>query len=67
MKTEAKEKKEKLAITPEEARVIAKEAYVYGFPVVDNYRVQYSYFINKKDPEYKGAWNEMKTNNHGSY
>ena len=26
-------------ITPGEARAIAKEAYVYGFPVVDNYRM----------------------------
>jgi hypothetical protein len=23
---------------------IAKEAYIYGFPMVDNYRVQYEYF-----------------------
>jgi len=23
------------AVTPEEARAIAKEAYIYGFPVVD--------------------------------
>ena len=27
------------AVTPEQARAIAKEAYVYGFPMVDNYRV----------------------------
>jgi hypothetical protein len=24
------------ALTPEEARAIAKEAYIYGFPLVDN-------------------------------
>jgi hypothetical protein len=47
------------AVTPEQARAIAKEAYVYGFPMVDNYRVQYSYFVNKDDPEYKGGWNEI--------
>ena len=40
-------------------RAIAKEAYVYGFPMVDNYRVMYSYFVNKQDPEYKGGWNEI--------
>jgi hypothetical protein len=45
------------AVTPEQARAIAKEAYVYGFPMVDNYRVQYAYFVNKQDPEYKGDWN----------
>ena len=46
-------------VTPEQARAIAKEAYVYGFPMVDNYRVLYSYFVNKEDPEYKGGWNEI--------
>jgi hypothetical protein len=45
--------------TPEQARVIAKEAYIYGFPMVDNYRVQYAYFVNKENPEYKGGWNEV--------
>jgi hypothetical protein len=47
------------AVTPEQARAIAKEAYIYGFPLVDNYRVQYAYFVNKQDPEYKGGWNEI--------
>jgi len=47
------------AVTPEQARAIAKEAYIYGFPMVDNYRVMYSYFVNKQDPEYKGGWNEI--------
>ena len=44
---------------PRQARAIAKEAYIYGFPMVDNYRVQYAYFVNKQDPEYKGGWNEI--------
>ncbi|ADT99009.1 MULTISPECIES: DUF1254 domain-containing protein [Mycolicibacterium] len=47
------------AVTPAEARAIAKDAYVYGFPLVDNYRVQYSYFVDKEDPEYKGGWNQI--------
>ena len=46
-------------VTPEQARAIAKEAYTYGFPMVDNYRVQYTYFVDKQDPEYKGGWNEI--------
>jgi hypothetical protein len=46
-------------VTPEQARAIAKEAYVYGFPMVDDYRVMYSYFVNKEDPEYKGDWNQI--------
>lgn len=32
-----------LAISAREARAIAKEATIYGFPLVDNYRIQYSY------------------------
>src|ERR1700677_2261915 len=46
-------------ITPEEARAIAKEAYIYGEPIVDNYRVQYAYFVDTKNPEYKAPWNHI--------
>lgn len=45
--------------TAEQARAIAKEAYIYGFPMVDSYRIQYSYFINPQSPEYKGPWNQV--------
>ncbi|HEV7474504.1 MAG TPA: DUF1254 domain-containing protein [Pyrinomonadaceae bacterium] len=48
------------AVTPEEARAIAKEAYIYGFPMVDNYRVQYAYFVEASNPEYKAPWNQIK-------
>ena len=44
-------------LTPAEARVIAKDAYIYGFPIVDSYRIQYAYFVDRSDPEYKGGWN----------
>ena len=47
------------ALTPNEARKIAKEAYVYGFPIVDNYRVSHSYFVDRKSPEFKAPWNEL--------
>ena len=47
------------AVNPQDARAIAKEAYVYGFPIVDDYRVMYSYFVNRDDPEYKGGWNQI--------
>jgi hypothetical protein len=46
-------------IAPDEARAIAKDAYIYGFPLVDNYRIQYSYFVDRNDPEFKGAWNQV--------
>lgn len=44
-------------ITPVRARELAKEAYIYGFPLVDGYRVQYAYYVDKANPEYKGDWN----------
>lgn len=47
------------ACTPEEAREIAKEAYIYGNPMVDNYRIQYAYFVDKQSPEYKAPWNQI--------
>src|SRR6266404_8038739 len=46
-------------VTPAEARAIAKEAYIYGFPLVDNYRIQYGYFVDTKNPEYKAPWNQI--------
>ena len=41
------------AITPADARAIAKEAYIYANPMVDNYRIFYGSFVNEQDPEYK--------------
>ncbi|TNF43358.1 MAG: DUF1254 domain-containing protein [Epsilonproteobacteria bacterium] len=49
----------KSTVTPEEARAIAKEAYIYANPIIDNYRVMYTSFLNTKDPDYKGPWNQV--------
>jgi hypothetical protein len=46
-------------LTPGEARAIAKEATIYGFPLVDNYRVQYSYFVDRNNPDFKAPWNVL--------
>src|SRR3954447_20982133 len=46
-------------VSPAEARTIAKEAYIYGFPIVDSYRIQHAYFVDTKNPEYKGPWNQL--------
>lgn len=46
-------------LTDQQIRAIAKEAYIYGFPMVDNYRIQYSYFVDTDNPEYKGSWNQV--------
>jgi hypothetical protein len=47
------------SVTPAEARAIAKEAYIYGYPLVDNYRVEHSYFVDRASPEFKAPWNQI--------
>jgi hypothetical protein len=46
----------------DEARAIAKEAMIYGFPMVDSYRIQHSYFVDRGSPEYKAPWNTLVNN-----
>lgn len=46
-------------VTAEEARAIAKEAYIYGFPIVDNYRVSYDYYTDQDNPNFKAPWNQI--------
>jgi len=46
-------------VTPTEARAIAKEACIYGFPMVDNYRILYAYFVDPKNPDFKAPWNQL--------
>ena len=53
---------EKLDTTSTEARAIAKDAYIYGFPLVDNYRIQYWYFADRNNPEFKTSWNQIYNN-----
>lgn len=47
------------AVSPTEVRAIAKEAYTYGFPMVDSYRIMHAYFIDPTSPEFKTTWNEI--------
>jgi hypothetical protein len=42
-----------------EARAIAKEAAVYGFPIVDSYRITHEYFLAPGTSQYKGPQNEI--------
>lgn len=46
-------------LTPEEAKQIAKEAYIYGFPMVVNYKTMYMYAVDENSPEYKGPFNYL--------
>lgn len=57
--TDAKDIAKEETLTPKEATQIAKEAYIYGFPLVLNYKTMYSYAIDKKSPEFKGDFNNL--------
>ena len=50
---------EEAALTPKEATQIAKEAYVYGFPLVLNYKTMYEYAVDKNSAEYKADFNTL--------
>jgi hypothetical protein len=51
--------KAQAGLSPAEARAIAKEAYTYGFPLVDSNRIQYAYFVDRGNPEFKAPWNQI--------
>ncbi len=46
-------------ITPAEAQAIAKEAYIYGYPMVMNYKTLWNYVVDEDNPEYKGPFNQV--------
>jgi hypothetical protein len=46
-------------ITPQEAKEIAKEAYIYANPLVDSYRAMFSWFVDEQDPEFKAPLNQI--------
>ena len=60
--------KEKPALTVNETiealpldsiKAITHDAYIYGFPMVDNYRVQYDYYVDSTGKEFKAPWNHI--------
>ena len=46
-------------ITPAEARAVAKEAFVYGFAFVENYRSLYKQAVDSNDPDYNAPFNQI--------
>jgi hypothetical protein len=47
------------SVSAAETAAIAKEAYTYGFPMVDNYRILHAYFIDRGGPMFKAPWNRL--------
>ncbi len=46
-------------VTPEEARQIAKEAYLYGFPMATNYQTMYKQAIDTGNSDYRAPFNVL--------
>ena len=49
----------KEAPVPDDAHSIAKKAFVFGYPIVMNYKTMYSYAVDESNPDYKGPFNEV--------
>jgi hypothetical protein len=47
------------SLVADEARAIARDATIYGVPMLEDYRIQYSYFVNRNDPDFKAPWNTL--------
>lgn len=50
-------------LTPAEAQTIAREAYVYGFPIVENYRRMYAAAIDTRGEEFCPLHRSIVTGN----
>jgi hypothetical protein len=46
-------------LTPDETRQIAKDAYIYGFPIATNYQTMYKQAINTGNPDYRAPFNVL--------
>ena len=46
-------------MNPADTRAIAKEAYLYGFPMAANYQTMYKQAIDTSSPDYRGAFNTL--------
>jgi hypothetical protein len=54
-------KQSEASLSAGDARAIAKEAYIYGFPMVVNYQTMYKQAIDKSSPDYRGALNSLNS------
>ncbi|MCW3482065.1 DUF1254 domain-containing protein [Neisseriaceae bacterium JH1-16] len=47
------------ALSEQAATAIARDAYVYGVPMIDSYRTMYAFNVDKGNPQYKGPFNSI--------
>ncbi|MGV2904149.1 DUF1254 domain-containing protein [Achromobacter sp. AGC25] len=48
-------------VTGQQARSIAREAYLYGTPMVASYQTMYAFSVDKNNPQYKGPFNTVNS------
>lgn len=46
-------------VNPDEARAIAKDAYIYGYPLQDQYRIIFAFTVYKGSAQYMGPFNTV--------
>ena len=51
--------KENAVLSTDEVRAIAKEAYIYGFPVVTNYQTLYKQAVDTSNADYRASFNTI--------
>jgi hypothetical protein len=47
------------AVAPDEATATAQEAYIYAFPMMENYRTMYTQAVDRSAPGYLASFNEL--------
>lgn len=53
-------KPKEAALTPEQAKQVAEEAYIFAFPMLDNYKMMFAQAIYEKSPAYEAPFNILK-------
>jgi hypothetical protein len=49
-------------VTVENISAIAKEAFIYGYPIIDNHNIIHQYVLDKSAKEYKAPFNQVGHN-----
>ena len=49
------------ALSAAEARAIAKDAFIYGFPMAANYQTMYKQVIDTASPDHRGSFNAVSS------
>ena len=48
-----------ISVTPEQAREIARDAYLYAFPMVEGYKTLYAQAVDRAGPNYRAPFNQI--------